>query len=453
MRRTETDPYKLDVSAVRNPPRTLAGAIRHVGPGLILAATVVGSGELVATTVLGAETGYMLLWLILVSCAVKIVVQHEMGRFTIGTGATALEALNKVPGPRARVGWVVWLWLIMACSLLFSTGGMFGAIAEVMHMVAPAVPVDVWVPMVGIVTFCLLYFGRYGLIEKASLILVGMLTFMTVAGMLLLLKRPDLFAWSDAADGLRFRLPSGGLSTALTVFGATGMGAAEMTSYPYWCIEKGYARFTGPNDGSKAWLTRARGWVRVMGLDVILSLFVYTFSTVAFFLLGAGVLHGLQTVPEGADTIRTLSAMYSETLGPWSMPVFLAGAVAVLYSTIFGLTAAYSRIIADFLGLAGFFDRKDFEQRTRFVHGSMIAFLIGPCITFYFIREPVVMLKIGGITQAVLLPILGFSTLHLLRRHLPAAIAPSRNLRLALWVTSSVMAVLVLGAVYLQLSG
>ena len=44
-----------------------------------------------------------------------------------------------------------------------------------------------------------------------------------------------------------------------------------------------------------------------MGLDVVLSLFVYTFSTVAFFLLGAGVLHGFETIPQGADTIRSLS--------------------------------------------------------------------------------------------------------------------------------------------------
>ena len=299
MSQTTADPYKLDSSAVQSPPKTLAGALRHVGPGLILAATVVGSGELVATTVLGAETGYILLWLILLSCAVKVVVQHEMGRFTIGTGATTLEALNKVPEPRAAVSWVVWLWLIMACSLLFSTGGMLGAIAEVLHMVAPAIPIVFWVPTVSVVTFCLLYYGRYGLIEKASLVLVGTVTVMTVTGVFLLLKRPDLFSWAEVASGLQFRVPSGGLSTALTVFGATGVGAAELASYPYWCIEKGYARFTGPHDGSDAWVRRAHGWVGILRLDVVLSLFVYTFATVAFFLLGAGVLHGLDTIHKG----------------------------------------------------------------------------------------------------------------------------------------------------------
>ena len=62
--------------------------LRQVGSGLLLAAAVVGSGELVLTTVLGAEVGFILLWLILLSCAVKVVVQHEIGRYTIGTGET-----------------------------------------------------------------------------------------------------------------------------------------------------------------------------------------------------------------------------------------------------------------------------------------------------------------------------------------------------------------------------
>ena len=89
--------------------------------------------------------------------------------------------------------------------------------------------------------------------------------------------------------------------------------------------------------------------------------------------------------------------MYSETLGTWSLPLFLIGVVAVLYSTILALTAAYSRLIADFLDVAGFFDRTNYEQRMRFTQGAMLAFIIFPCITFYFIREPVVMLKVGGI--------------------------------------------------------
>ena len=66
------------------------------GRGLVTAGAVVGTGELIATPVLGAENGYSLLWLVILSCAIKVVVQNELGRYTIGTGETGLEALGSL---------------------------------------------------------------------------------------------------------------------------------------------------------------------------------------------------------------------------------------------------------------------------------------------------------------------------------------------------------------------
>ena len=124
--------------------------------------------------------------------------------------------------------------------------------------------------------------------------------------------------------------------------------------YPYWCIEKGYAGYTGPRDDIPAWCReRAFGWIRVMGVDVINSMVIYTFATIAFYLLGAGVLHGRGVIPQGSRMVQELSVLYTETLGPWSLPLFLLGAFAVLYSTVFSSTAAHCRIFADFVGHAG----------------------------------------------------------------------------------------------------
>ena len=54
------------------------------------------------------------------------------------------------------------------------------------------------------------------------------------------------------------------LATALATFGIIGVGATELIAYPYWCIEKGYAKFTGNARDDAAWAARARGWMRVM---------------------------------------------------------------------------------------------------------------------------------------------------------------------------------------------
>ena len=154
------------LKASRFRPNTVIRSLQRIGPGLITAATVVGTGELIATTVLGAENGYRLLWLVIVSCLIKVVVQNEMGRYTVGTGETALQALNRVPGPRFRVSWVVWTWFLMEATALTALSGMFAGIGEVLNRIVPAIAISAWVWIVMLVTLVVLAVGRYRLVEN-----------------------------------------------------------------------------------------------------------------------------------------------------------------------------------------------------------------------------------------------------------------------------------------------
>ena len=436
------DPYALRPESIEVPPNTVIRSLQRIGPGLITAATVVGTGELIATTVLGAENGYRLLWLVIVSCLIKVVVQNEMGRYTVGTGETALQALNRVPGPRFRVSWVVWTWFLMEATALTALSGMFAGIGEVLNRIVPAITISAWVWIVMLVTLVVLAVGRYRLVENVSFALVAAFTAVTVSAAVLLGMRPEFFSWPRVLDGLLFHLPQGGLGTAVAVLGLTGVGSSDLVIYPYWCIEKGYARFTGPREDTSAWLGRARGWIKVMGYDVVSSMLLYTSATVAFYLLGAGVLHGLGVVPEGAETLRILSNIYTETLGDWSLHFFLAGAVAILYSSVFGGAAAAARVFADFAALAGAYDGGNYRHRRRAIQLFTGIVLVVPVIYYMVLPELILLVKIGGVAQALMLPIVGFSVLYLRYQHLPKSIALKGWITLALWVTSVVTAVM-----------
>ena len=450
---TVHDLYRLQPQEVEAPPSTLFDILRRIGPGLILASSIVGSGELIATTVLGAQNGYTLLWLILISCIIKTAVQNELGRYSIGTGETTLEAFDRVPGPRFRVSWVVWMWLLMVTMTLMQIGAMMGGIAEILSGIVPGVSTNVWVWLIAGVTMVLLILGRYNMVEKVALGLVVSFTVLTVSCAVLLFKRPEFFSWGSVLDGLSFHMPSGGIFTAVATFGITGVGATELVGYPYWCIEKGYARYTGQRDDSGAWLGRAFGWIRVMGVDVINSMFIYTFATVAFYFLGAGILHGMGIVPQGSEMVAMLSSMYTETLGGWSLYLFLLGAFAVLYSTLFASTAGNSRVLADMVGMLGAYKRTDYAMRLRVTQTSVVLLLAVPAIFFMFVGEPVLMVTIGGVAQALMLPVIGFVTLYLRYRHLPQSIAPKGWLTLALWVSAVVMGVMMSYSVVYRLTG
>jgi Mn2+/Fe2+ NRAMP family transporter len=433
------NPYEFHPEDVTEPPRSLRQIVRKIGPGMILAASIVGSGELIATTTLGAKVGYVAMWLIIFSCIVKPVVQAEMGRFTIASGETGLESFNSVPGPRWKVNWVIWAWAGMVTMTLLQVGAMFGGVSQVMNILFPTVPVNLWVLLFLAITLALLLGGGYERIEKLATVKVALFTLLTFLAALVMMRRAEYFAWDRLIEGFKFQLPGNGLGEAVAVFGITGVGATELFMYPYWCVEKGYARYTGPREDTPDWRRRARGWVKVMHVDIICSMVIYTIATLAFYLLGAGILNGMGLVPAAGDMIRTLSNIYTQTLGEWSLPVFFAGAIATLYGTIFAATAAHSRLFADMCRLMGMFDKRDYATRLRYRRGFVVALTVVPAIFFLLFQSPVLMVVIGGIFQSAMLPIIGIGTIYLRHRRLPQEVAPNRFVTVSLWLSAAVI--------------
>ena len=435
----EGDAYVITSDAIEAPPATIGGALRRVGPGMVLAASIVGSGELIATTTLGAQVGFAALWIILVSCAIKPVVQGELGRYTIATGQTGLEGFNRLPGPRLGVNWLVWVWALTVLLTLLQVGGMYGGVAQVLHLLVPAVPINVWVGLCLLLTISVLLGGGYERIEKLALVKVGFFSLLTVCAAVVLLRRPDAVTMADLAGGLSLQLPAAGLATAIAVFGMTGVGATELVQYPYWCVEKGYAKFVGPREPSREWVARARGWIRVMHLDITCSLAIYTLATVAFYLLGAGVLNRLGIVPAERDTVQVLSQIYTQTLGEWALWLFYAGAVVTLYGTIFASTAAHSRLFADAVRIGGGYARDDARSRRRWRNIFLVALSVIPPVLYWFFESPVQMVLAGGLAQAAMLPLIGIAATYLRHTDLPKEIQPSTGTTIMLWVATVVM--------------
>jgi Mn2+/Fe2+ NRAMP family transporter len=127
---------------------------------------------------------------------------------------------------------------------------MYGGLAQVLNLLVPAVPATAWALVLLGLTLALVLGGGYERVERRALVKVALFTLLTVFAAIVLTRQGEHFSWSRVAEGLRFRLPETGFATAVAVFGITGVGATELFMYPYWCVEKGYARFVGPNDGS-----------------------------------------------------------------------------------------------------------------------------------------------------------------------------------------------------------
>jgi len=400
------DPYRLDKNAIQQPPARLRGKLKYLGPGFILSASVVGSGELIATTSLGAKAGFVTLWVILVSCLVKIVLQLEFGRLSITRGVTAMNLMNEMPGPRfgkKRVSWAVWSWLVLWIFKPLQLGGIIGGVAIILNIAIPSLSIAAWTIVVAFVVISVMLFGFYEVVEKISLVFMGLFTLFTLLALFMVQNTDFAVSWPDIAEGLSFRLPKGSVGFAFAAFGLTGVGGDEILSYNYWCIEKGYARYTGSRDDSGAWEDRARGWIRVMYMDAFLSMIVYTVVTAAFFLLGASILYERGDLPEGYQMIESLSRIYTESVGPTAKNIFQMGSFVALFSTLFAALAIRTRVFSDLFGAVGWIDFSNMRTRLRTIRYLAIFFPITWTIAFLLIKLPVLMVTIGGIATFVML--------------------------------------------------
>jgi Mn2+/Fe2+ NRAMP family transporter len=478
---------------IQEPPRSLGRTLASLGPGMIIAGSIVGSGELIATTKVGAESGFWLLWLIVAGCVIKVFAQVELGRYTITWSQTPLAALNTVPGPRYRVNWLIWYWALAMVLVVTQQGGIVGGVGQSLAISVPlteqgaiyneaqsdltrarvelaiaartgdpaagalqarvetlsaaaagiAEPADayLWATLAAVITSVVLYFGRYRLIQAVSTVLVLAFTVVTILTLLLLQRTGWAVTGPELATGLSFQLPPEQpgirpLTTALAAFGIIGVGAIELIMYPYWCLEKGYARHTGPRDGTRAWVERARGWIRVLYTDAWFSMVVYTFATVAFYLLGAAVLSRVGLNPDGATMIRTLGEMYVPVFGAWAQPVFLIGAVAVLYSTFFVAAAGNARLLADGTGLFGMHSGTE-ESRMRWTRVISLVWPLVALALLVLIRAPVGMVLASGLAQALMLPMLAVAVLYFRHRRIDPDLQPGRLWDVLLWLSSA----------------
>ena len=430
---------------MREAPRTPRAVLRYLGPGMILAAGLVGSGELIATTKAGAQAGITLLWVIVLGCVIKVFTQIELGRYTVSEGITTLVAIDRLPGPRLGAHWIIWLWLIMMATTYGMLGGILGGVAQALSMIIPltgdyalalqtqaavadsAIDTRIWATVVAFATSFLLFFGRYRLLELLCVGMVFCFTLITVGNALALQTTDYAIPVSAILDGLSFGWPDDAATwlPALAAFGIIGVGGTDLIVYPYWCLERGYARFIGARSADPAWAERAHGWLRVMKTDALVAMCVYTLSTVAFYFIGAAVLNREGADPDGMRMVSTLAGAYVPVFGAYAKALFLAGALAVLYSSFLVANAGAAHLFADCLAIFGAIPDSDAARQRA---ASLLSFALPLVVLLIFWTgwNPVRMIVVGGLVQSLVLPIIGGCALYFRFRLVDERLRPGR---------------------------
>lgn len=433
------DPYTIRAGAVRPPPSGWLARCKYLGPSIVISGSIVGSGELVLTSSLGAAAGFIVLWWVLLSCWSKSLVQAEFTRYTVVSGDTYLRALNripgKIPGTHEPVSWTVWMVLLAFIPGVIGLGGILGSAGQALTLLMPEQDSRLITAVIAVMTSLILYTGSYVRLERTMMVLVGCFTLATLVAAITMQMTDYNVSPADLKEGLGFRFPLEHLGLALAVYGATGVNSAEISTYSYWCIEKGYPSFIGGDRRDPARLERARGWIRVLQFDIWITLVILTCATLPFFFLGAGILHSIGIQPAGLEMMAILSGMFTETLGGWSLWLFGGAAFCIMFSSAVAGFGGTGRFLPDFLIEFGFLDRNNLTARRAWIAGYGAVVPIAGCLFYLAFQDPVVLLTIGALMGVMLLPVQSGATLWLQKFNLESEIRPSAFARAMLWLT------------------
>ena len=438
------DNYILSTDKIKEPPSTFWSRLSFLGPGFILSASIVGSGELIATTILGARAGFIAFWVIILSCLVKVAIQIEFGKRAILTGQTPMASFAKLPGAR-KSKWPVWIVLLLTLLKIVQLGGMLGGSAIVLSILFPGLPVVVFVIVLALFVSLLIYKNYYKLVEKTSLAMVAAFTVLTITSVIAVTFTAYAFTLDDLLTGLQFRLPKELIFIAIGAFGITGVASDEIIAYNYWCLEKGYAAYSGPADFTDAWKMRAHGWMRVMYLDATVAMIIYTIVTAAFYLLGASILHDRESIPEGNALISTLANIYTQSLGEGIRMAYLIGAFFVLFSSVFATLAYWTRLFSDIFGQLGWMNFANAASRKKTIAILAWTFPLLWALMYLFIELPVLMILSGGAVGSLLLLLVVYAALCF--RYSKDALQLKSSVMYDVFLWSSVLSILMV-AVY-----
>lgn len=357
----------LELPSMR--PSSLA---RTFGPGMMLMMTGIGTSHLVTAPAAGGRYGYALLWCLPIAYVFKYYGFEMAIRFTHATGRSMLDAYatawKKLP-----------VWYVMVTTVIQSAVGQAGRLIAAAAVVfyffrlylgldIPGIDDDgelaVYGFLLGLMSVAIILRGRYAVVEMATKLAAGILIVCTFA---VYAVQPAPAA--ELVHFFRLDTPEGSWLIIASFLGLLPTGIDVSLQASEWGKAKkaGTGRLRG--DMERAGLAPAfdpfnarksdlaierrrlpahaqeycRRWFKIGLLDFRLG-HVISFLLATIFLLLAAVWIYPSDV-RGNAVMGEIARIFTDSVGPHLMLIFLAGAFAATYSTAFNYFDGWPRVV------------------------------------------------------------------------------------------------------------
>ena len=330
------------------------------GPGAVIASMTAGSGELLFPSRMGAMFGYRLLWIFPLVALLKWVMVYSSTRHLILSGAHPLERWDGIPGPR---GWLpIFFFTIYIVCTPFWASFQLGLLGSISGSILPHGDLYFWATVWVVVAFVLLASGSYTFLERAQMLILGLMFVCTLIAVLyvhpewfevikgfLLPQLPEYPSWvPEKYPVFRDRKEWLELTIAATV---TGGVAGDYFCYVSFLREKRWGRSDmGIASESEIELIEqdtahpARLWIKAALIDTVLSMVMIVLIAVGFSILGSVILQDQQLVPARDEELLLHQGQFLKSLSPLLLPLYQLAVFLAFFGNVYGGPEMVSRV-------------------------------------------------------------------------------------------------------------
>ncbi|MEM9064621.1 MAG: Nramp family divalent metal transporter [Planctomycetota bacterium] len=313
-------------------PKTGAGLLALIGPGVLVAATGVGAGDLATAGFAGQRLGVAVAWAVVVGALVKLVLNESLARWQLATGETIIEGIVRRLGP---VAWaclmlylLFWTWFVGA-ALMSACGAVISAMTPGPDSTVLQSPVfyGIGCSALGV---ALVLAGGFKFFERLMALCIGFMFVAVILAAVIRLDDPLALLGGLAIP----RVPEAGgdgLDWTVALAGGVG-GTLTIVCYSYWMRESGRTEVED--------LKRCR-------TDIIVAYSMTAVFGVAMLVIASG----LNADGRGSVLIAGLAESLGDEIGAWARWVFLVGALGAVFSSLLGVWQSVPYVFADLVRL------------------------------------------------------------------------------------------------------
>lgn len=444
-----------------------------IGVSVVALGLAIGTGELILWPHLVTIHGPGILWGALLGLTLQAFINFEVARHALATGESFFTSSARL------FKWFAPLWLFLAV-LLYIWPGWASALGTILSALVGFDNPVMWSWVTLLLVLIMTFIGKqaYRTLERSLMIIVP------VFFLLLLFVSFNNLKPEDIDAGIAGLLNIGWVPAAIDesvffsaiVFAGTGGMLNLCVSLWYRDKQAGMAAYSLPiknplssqdqvqgvsgytfvaNDKN---LMRWKQWLRYVRAEQVIIFWLLGLVTLFLLSMNAYAVlapHGL--APEGADIAVAQAAIFGEAWGVIGTKVFLVMAFLMLFSVMWTIISAFTRIISDIVfvnshtgPLQPLFSKFKNVSQSKLYYGMIVLLVVVQAALVPF-SQPLTYLVLtsvlGGMVMAVYVPVLLF----LNNRRLARPLRPSTLSNLVLCVATVVyiaLSIIVLTTVF-----